>query len=152
MNEVAYLIQIWLPLIIWQQVSAPRYHKGFVTAACLSLALIGVCFLVRSLHNKELARKRAEKRGQESGSFEQEQDPSNEEKKNREPTVSELELLTKTKTSTSFSVSSSSSSSPNSSTRDRHADRNNRDIHSPSEVEAEGEMSIEMEARPAKVC
>lgn len=28
MNEMAYVLQAWLPLIVWQQVDAPEYRKG----------------------------------------------------------------------------------------------------------------------------
>ncbi|KAL8742228.1 MAG: hypothetical protein Q9190_005262 [Brigantiaea leucoxantha] len=42
MNELAYVFQAWLPLIIWQQVEAPEYQKGFITVSCLSFLLIVV--------------------------------------------------------------------------------------------------------------
>jgi len=35
MNESGYIFQAWLPLVVWQQIDAPRYYKGFVTSACL---------------------------------------------------------------------------------------------------------------------
>lgn len=53
MNEIAYLLQIWLPLIVWQQVDAPRYFKGYVTVSVMSVALIGMSMVVRHLHNRE---------------------------------------------------------------------------------------------------
>ncbi|KAF4987908.1 hypothetical protein F66182_16723, partial [Fusarium sp. NRRL 66182] len=53
MNEIAYLLQIWLPLIVWQQIDAPRYFKGYVTVSAMSVILIGMCFVVRNLHNRE---------------------------------------------------------------------------------------------------
>jgi hypothetical protein len=53
MNEIAYLLQIWLPLLVWQQIDAPRYFKGYVTVSAMSVIFIGMCFVVRSLHNKE---------------------------------------------------------------------------------------------------
>lgn len=31
MNEMAYDIQTWLPLLVWQQVDAPQYRKGYIT-------------------------------------------------------------------------------------------------------------------------
>jgi MFS transporter, ACS family, pantothenate transporter len=40
MNEMAYVLQAWLPLILWQQVDAPQYQKGFSSASCLSVVLI----------------------------------------------------------------------------------------------------------------
>ncbi|TRX88013.1 hypothetical protein FHL15_011068 [Xylaria flabelliformis] len=58
MNELAYVVQAWLPLIIWQQVDSPRYHKGFITMVFISAALIATAFVIRFLHRRELARKR----------------------------------------------------------------------------------------------
>jgi MFS transporter, ACS family, pantothenate transporter len=55
MNEFAYLLQIWLPLLVWQQIDAPRYFKGYVTVSAMSVIFIGMCFVVRNLHNKEFA-------------------------------------------------------------------------------------------------
>jgi ACS family pantothenate transporter-like MFS transporter len=57
MNEMAYVIQAWLPLVMWQQVDAPQYHKGFVGGAVLSGLLIVTALVVRFLHNRELAQK-----------------------------------------------------------------------------------------------
>jgi hypothetical protein len=53
MNEIAYLLQIWLPLIVWQQVHAPRYFKGYITVSCMSVLLIVMSLVVRQLHNRE---------------------------------------------------------------------------------------------------
>ncbi|KAI1767706.1 MFS general substrate transporter [Hypoxylon sp. FL1150] len=43
MNEMAYVVQSWLPLIIWQQVDGPQYHKGFITMVFIAadVAVIG---------------------------------------------------------------------------------------------------------------
>jgi hypothetical protein len=30
MNEMAYVFQAWLPQVVWRQVEAPGYRKGFV--------------------------------------------------------------------------------------------------------------------------
>jgi hypothetical protein len=57
MNEMAYVCQAWLPLVIWQQVDAPRYHKGFIGGAVISSLLICTAFLTRFLHNREIAQK-----------------------------------------------------------------------------------------------
>ena len=35
MNEMAYVLQAWLQLIIWQQVDA-QYQTGFITVSVLS--------------------------------------------------------------------------------------------------------------------
>ncbi|GAT31353.1 pantothenate transporter [Aspergillus luchuensis] len=40
MNEMAYVFQAWLPLVVWQQVDAPRYRKGFITVTIMSVILI----------------------------------------------------------------------------------------------------------------
>jgi MFS transporter, ACS family, pantothenate transporter len=53
MNEMAYVFQAWLPLIIWQQVEAPRYPKGYPTMIALSVALIAIAFVIRHLHQRE---------------------------------------------------------------------------------------------------
>jgi ACS family pantothenate transporter-like MFS transporter len=58
MNEMAYVIQAWLPLIVWQQVNAPQYRKGFVTITFLSFALIVTALVTRLLHGRELSKKR----------------------------------------------------------------------------------------------
>jgi hypothetical protein len=49
---MAYVLQAWLPLIVWQQVDAPEYRKGFITVSCISLALIVTTFVIRSLDHK----------------------------------------------------------------------------------------------------
>ncbi|KAK3937976.1 major facilitator superfamily domain-containing protein [Diplogelasinospora grovesii] len=38
MNEMAYVVQAWLPLLIWQQVEAPQYRKAVIGAG-----ISGVC-------------------------------------------------------------------------------------------------------------
>lgn len=53
MNELAYVFQAWLPLLVWQQVDAPEYQKGFITVSCLSVALIISTLVVRHLDLKE---------------------------------------------------------------------------------------------------
>lgn len=60
MNELAYVFQAWLPLIVWQQVDAPEYQKGFITVTVLSVLLIIFTFLVRFLHQKEKLEKRCD--------------------------------------------------------------------------------------------
>ncbi|KAK2804086.1 hypothetical protein FQN51_002617 [Onygenales sp. PD_10] len=47
MNEMAYVFQTWLPLIVWQQVDAPRYHKGYITSMVMSSALIVTALTIR---------------------------------------------------------------------------------------------------------
>lgn len=55
MNEMAYVFQAWLPLIVWQQVDAPQYHTGFITVTCLSVVMILTGFVTRYLHQREKA-------------------------------------------------------------------------------------------------
>ncbi|EXJ62032.1 hypothetical protein A1O7_02465 [Cladophialophora yegresii CBS 114405] len=57
MNELAYVFQAWLPLVVWQQIDAPRYHKGFVTSACLAAGMIIISLVIRVLWKRELAKK-----------------------------------------------------------------------------------------------
>lgn len=57
MNEAAYFFQAWLPLIFWQQVEAPEYHKGFVLSAFLEAAMIALAIAIRYLWRREEAAK-----------------------------------------------------------------------------------------------
>jgi len=57
MNEMAYVIQAWLPLIIWQQVDAPQYRTGYITISVFAVLLIITSFTLRVLWKKELVRK-----------------------------------------------------------------------------------------------
>ena len=57
MNEFAYVVQAWLPLLVWQQVEAPQYRKGFITGTILSVALIGTALLIRALVKREIRKK-----------------------------------------------------------------------------------------------
>lgn len=56
MNEMAYVIQAWLPLLVWRQVEAPQYRKGFITVAFLSAALIATALTIRLLYARELVK------------------------------------------------------------------------------------------------
>lgn len=53
MNDIAYVFQAWLPLIVWQQVDAPNYQKGFISSSILSVILIIAAFSVRHLQHWE---------------------------------------------------------------------------------------------------
>ncbi|KAM0514461.1 hypothetical protein ACHAPE_006754 [Trichoderma viride] len=53
MNEMAYVIQAWLPLLIWQQVEAPEYPKGYPTSIGLAIGLIIMAFWIRYAHRRE---------------------------------------------------------------------------------------------------
>ncbi|KAI5924146.1 pantothenate transporter liz1 [Camillea tinctor] len=60
MNQMAYVVQAWLPLLIWQQVESPQYRKGFITMVFVATALIISAFTIRYLHHREVAKKRQE--------------------------------------------------------------------------------------------
>lgn len=67
MNEMAYVVQAWLPLLVWRQTEAPQYRKGFITVAFIGGPLLmGAALGTLILHNRELARK-AKKRGGDAG-------------------------------------------------------------------------------------
>lgn len=57
MNEMAYVLQAWLPLIVWKQVEAPRYQKGYITVTFLSTTLIVTALVIRVLHKRQNLRK-----------------------------------------------------------------------------------------------
>ena len=56
MNEMAYVLQAWLQLLVWQQNDDPQYRKGFVTITFLSAALIGTGFITKALHRAQIRR------------------------------------------------------------------------------------------------
>ena len=64
MNEMAYVMQAWLPLVVWQQVEAPEYRKGFITTTFLSAGMIATAFIIRKLWKRE-QRQKASKIGRE---------------------------------------------------------------------------------------
>ncbi|KAK8076075.1 major facilitator superfamily domain-containing protein [Apiospora phragmitis] len=57
MNMMAYVFQVWLPLLIWQQVEAPQYPKGYSTTLGLAVLLIATAFAIRFLHKREIGLK-----------------------------------------------------------------------------------------------
>lgn len=57
MNQMAYVFQAWLPLLIWQQVEAPRYPKGYITMIFFAVGMAGTSLLIRFLHRRELGKK-----------------------------------------------------------------------------------------------
>jgi ACS family pantothenate transporter-like MFS transporter len=50
MNEMAHLLLAWLPLVMWQQVEVPQYHR----VSFLSGPVIVTALVVRFLQNREL--------------------------------------------------------------------------------------------------
>ncbi|KAL4927981.1 major facilitator superfamily domain-containing protein [Aspergillus undulatus] len=57
MNEMAYVFQAWLPQVVWQQVDAPQYRKGFITGTVMSAILILTTFATRALQHSEDGKK-----------------------------------------------------------------------------------------------
>ncbi|KAE8453388.1 hypothetical protein EG329_010249 [Mollisiaceae sp. DMI_Dod_QoI] len=57
MNEMAYVLQAWLPLIVWQQIDAPNYQKGYITISVFGVLLIVTAFTIRFLWQRERLRK-----------------------------------------------------------------------------------------------
>jgi ACS family pantothenate transporter-like MFS transporter len=53
MNEMAYVFQAWLPQVVWQQIDAPQYRKGFITGTVMSVLLIIFTLSIRSLQTRE---------------------------------------------------------------------------------------------------
>ncbi|KAF2431628.1 putative MFS transporter Liz1/Seo1 [Tothia fuscella] len=49
-NLLGAAVQAWLSLIIWQQVDAPRYHKGFVTLPFLTAAFMITALVLRQFY------------------------------------------------------------------------------------------------------
>ncbi|KAK7615587.1 pantothenate transporter [Phyllosticta paracitricarpa] len=57
MNQMAYVVQAWLPLIVWNQTDAPMYRKGNITVAIIGgPLLIGSALLTLYLRRRELKR------------------------------------------------------------------------------------------------
>jgi MFS transporter, ACS family, pantothenate transporter len=59
MNEAAYIIQAWLPLLVWQQVEAPRYPKGFPTMIGIAIGLLTTTAAIKWLHERQKAQRKA---------------------------------------------------------------------------------------------
>lgn len=53
MNEMAYVFQAWLPQVVWKQVDAPEYHKGFITLCIFAGILITTTVAIRALEQGE---------------------------------------------------------------------------------------------------
>lgn len=56
MNQLAYVFQIWVPLLAWQQVDQPRYSKGFALITILNVCLAGFTVLTLYFHKRDLSR------------------------------------------------------------------------------------------------
>jgi ACS family pantothenate transporter-like MFS transporter len=56
MNQLAYLFQIWVPLLAWRQVEQPKYTKGFALATILNVGLVIMTFITLYFYNRDKAR------------------------------------------------------------------------------------------------
>ncbi|KAL2838973.1 major facilitator superfamily domain-containing protein [Aspergillus pseudoustus] len=56
-NDFAYVINAWLPLIIWKQVDAPVFRKGYITAACMAVGLIAVASIIPALIRRDVRKR-----------------------------------------------------------------------------------------------
>ncbi|CAG7962300.1 unnamed protein product [Penicillium salamii] len=56
MNGMANVVQSWLPLLIWQQVEAPEYPKGYLASIWIAVAMIATAMTIRHLHGRQVAR------------------------------------------------------------------------------------------------
>jgi ACS family pantothenate transporter-like MFS transporter len=59
MNTMGQVVQVWLPLIVFQQVHAPRYYKGWVTVSVLNVCVIFATLGLWWLHRNEDASRNA---------------------------------------------------------------------------------------------
>ncbi len=56
MNTMVGVMAAWLPLIVWQQVDAPQYHKGFITASCMGSVSFILIIVIKLLQDKETSK------------------------------------------------------------------------------------------------
>lgn len=56
MNMMNNVIAAWLPLIVWRQVEAPKYNKGFITASCTSFLFVVVVITMALLQKRQVQR------------------------------------------------------------------------------------------------
>jgi Na+/melibiose symporter-like transporter len=57
MNQFGNVVSAWLPLIVFQQIHAPRYYKGWVTLCCINSALIISTLVTWTLQKRENAKR-----------------------------------------------------------------------------------------------
>ncbi|KAG7287768.1 hypothetical protein NEMBOFW57_007283 [Staphylotrichum longicolle] len=58
MNTMVGVVAAWLPLIVWQQVEAPQYRKGFITATSMGAVCLLIIPLIKILQDKETIKRR----------------------------------------------------------------------------------------------
>ncbi|KAK1991374.1 major facilitator superfamily transporter [Colletotrichum falcatum] len=54
MNQMAYVFQAWVPLLIWQQA---RYPKGYITMIFFAVGMASTALLIKHLHRRELGKR-----------------------------------------------------------------------------------------------
>jgi MFS transporter, ACS family, pantothenate transporter len=59
LNEMAYVFQAWIPLVVWQQVDAPEYRKGYIFVTSLSARMIAMAFIIRNIWRRDIKQKKA---------------------------------------------------------------------------------------------
>ncbi|KAE8147782.1 major facilitator superfamily domain-containing protein [Aspergillus avenaceus] len=57
MNEVASTVLAWLPLLIWRQVDAPEYPRGYPTSIGIAVAMMVTAMAIRHLQRRDVARR-----------------------------------------------------------------------------------------------
>lgn len=57
MTQFGNVVSAWLPLIVFQQVDAPRYYKGWITLCAINVSLIISTLVTWQLHKREKAKK-----------------------------------------------------------------------------------------------
>jgi len=57
-NTFAYVVQAWLPIVIFPQVEQPRVFKGTVATACINGSMVIMAFVVRYLSRRDARRAR----------------------------------------------------------------------------------------------
>jgi ACS family pantothenate transporter-like MFS transporter len=59
MNTMGQIVQVWLPLIVFQQIHAPRYYTGWVTVSVLNVCVVLATLGLWWLHKNEDASRHA---------------------------------------------------------------------------------------------
>lgn len=57
MNQFGSTVSAWLPLIVFQQVDAPRYYKGWITLTAINTSLIISTLVTWQLQKRENAKR-----------------------------------------------------------------------------------------------
>jgi len=57
MTQWGNVVSAWLPLVVFQQIDAPRYHKGWITLCAINASLIVSTLVTWQLQKRENASK-----------------------------------------------------------------------------------------------